>query len=226
MPEKWGEGLWGEGLWGLAANPLAFDELTLYYVNLLIAQYVNKAKARNTVGVFCREVSADSIAAAVRDGFNLETAVGKQLETLAAYRGCVRTIYGIDLSRDYFAMPYYDDTVPAGYTGYAFYDDTDEEAGAGYWLQYADLDRPLYAMTDDELRRLTMFVALTQSRLLSVKEIDDILWEFFGANLVMTDNEDMSVTYTHDPADPDTLFKIIYGSGNLPKIAAVLNIVV
>jgi hypothetical protein len=194
---------------------IVFDDLTAYYQNLLIKQYATKPKAVGTVGVFVREFTASQIIGQVRDGFDLDTAVGVQLEMIAAYRGAVRNVYGIDLLHDYFSMPFYDDADPTSYEGYAFYDDVSVD---GYSLFYADSSRPLY---DDELRRLTKYLARVHSSVLTVKEIDDILFEFFGANVTLTDNEDMSITYTHNPADSDKLFVIVSQSGKLPKIAGV-----
>jgi hypothetical protein len=196
---------------------LTFDELTTYYINLLIMQYITKANARRTVGVVVQEVTANSIIAQVRDGFDLDAAVGLQLDKLASYRGVQRTVYGLDLSRDYFAMPYYDDPTPEAVSGFSVYG----EDPAAYWVLYADVMRPLYAMTDDELRRATKYAASAQSRYLSVKEIDDIFWLFFGANASLEDNEDMTIKYVHNPTDPDTLFKIVNETGMLPHPAGV-----
>jgi hypothetical protein len=114
-------------------------------------------------------------------------------------------------------MPYYTDPTPEAGFGFSLYG-VDPTA---YWILYADVNRPLYAMTDDELRRMTKYLAKVQSRFLSVKEIDDILWEFFGANLSLTDNEDMTIEYVHNPGDPDTLFTIASEMDLLPKPAGV-----
>jgi hypothetical protein len=217
MPELWGEGTWGPGLWGAADNPLVFDDLTTYYINLLIMQYVTKRNARRTTGVFVREATAESVISSVQEGFNLDDAVGDQLDMLAAYRGLQRVIYGIDLTRDYFAMPYYTDPSPESVFGFSVYG----EDPVSYWILYADVNRPIYAMTDDELRRATKYLAKTQSSFLSIKAIDDILWEFFGDNLSLVDNEDMTIQYSHNPLDPDTLYNIVLGAGILPKPAGV-----
>ena len=71
MPFLWGEGVWGPGLWGAQDNPLTFDALTQYYMNLLIIQYITKKKAVSTVGVFSAEAVAQGIFGTVQDGFSL-----------------------------------------------------------------------------------------------------------------------------------------------------------
>ena len=215
--EIWGPGLWGPGLWGAADSILVFDGLTTYYINLLIIQYCNKPKARATVGILVRELVSDQIIAQVRDGFNLEVAVGSQLDTLASYRGAQRIVFGIDLTRDYFALPSYDDADLDTYHGIGVY----AEDPSVYFMFYADTNRPSYAMTDDELRRLVKLLAKTQSRFLSVKEVDDILWAAFGAMVTLQDNEDMTIEYVHDPSDTDTLYKIAAGVGAFPHPSGV-----
>lgn len=196
----------------------SFADLVEYYIGLLIIQYFNKPNARATVGVFAEQGVADEIVTQVRDAFDLETAVGKQLDILARYRGADRNVYGIDLSHPYFSLILYDDADPEDFPGFALYDDA---AVIWFFFTYDEADRPVYAMNDDELRRLTMFRAKTQSRFLSLQEIDDILFEFFGNNLSLTDNGDMTITYIHNPADTDTLFTVVAGTNSLPKPAGV-----
>lgn len=203
-------------------SPLEFDELTEYYINLLILQYNNRPNARNTVGVFLKEEVADRIIQQVQDAFNVDTAVGDQLDLLAQYRGASRTVVGLDITRGYFAMPGYDDDT-TGLFGFAEYDDA---TVTWFWLLYASANQPVYALTDDELRRLIKFLAKTQSRYLSNKELDDIFWEFFADKVNMIDNADMTVTYEHVVGDPDNLFTIVEGTGNLPQPAGVEVIVV
>lgn len=202
---------------------LTFDELTTYYIELLIMQYFNKTRARQTVGTFVRESVADHIEEAVRGAFNLDTAVGTQLDSLALYRGAVRTVFGLDLTRRYFAMPSVDDPAKDTYKGFAL---TDDAVVDWFFLLVADANLPSYAMNDDELRRLTKFLAKTQSRFLSLEEIDNILFEFFANKVQLTDNGDMTITYTHDVGDPDTLFTIVNQTHNLPHPAGVQVIVV
>lgn len=217
MPELWGGGGWGLGLWGASDAETGFDEITTYYINLLIMQYITRPNARKVVGTFVNEITVGSLIENVRDAFDIETAVGAQLEMLAAYRGLVRTVYGIDLTRAYFELAEYADTAPLGGVGFAFYSDSPTD----YSLTYPDIERPIYAMTDNELRRITQLVSKTQSRFLSLEEVDDILFEFFGDNLTLTDNQNMTILYTHNPADTDNLYKIAHGLGVLPRPAGV-----
>ena len=71
MPYIWGEGTWGPGFWGSPNDGMVFDDTTLYYMGLLIIQYINKFRAQSTVGVFVQEVVAGGLALNVMNGFSL-----------------------------------------------------------------------------------------------------------------------------------------------------------
>ena len=60
-----------------------------YLSNLLIIQYFNKPKAKATIESVARMFPTDLILS-IRDGFDLETATGKQLDILAKYIGVER----------------------------------------------------------------------------------------------------------------------------------------
>lgn len=216
-----GFGGYGFGPYDSGPSPIDFSDAVVYYVNLLIIQYRAKSNARNTVGVLTQEGVADGIVAAVRDGFDINTAVGLQIDLLGTYRGAVRTVFGLDLTHSYFATPVYGEADADTVKGFAFYGDVI----TWFFLQYADAVRPIYSMNDDELRRLIKFRAESQSRFLSLQEIDNILFEFFGTNVTLTDNGDMSITYTHNIGDSDTLFGIVKDTNSLPSPAGVLVIV-
>ncbi len=88
------------------------DDLIAYYEDLLILQYSSLPRATATVAAYVKQVIADQIAAQVRDGFSITTipglqpgdAEGVQLNAVASYRGVVRNIFGIDLTRTYFQI--------------------------------------------------------------------------------------------------------------------------
>lgn len=60
-----------------------------YYSNLLILQYHNKPKAKATIEAVVN-LLPDGLIQEVTNGFNLETAVGKQLDVLGEYIGVDR----------------------------------------------------------------------------------------------------------------------------------------
>lgn len=69
------------------------EELATYYANLLILQYLGKPKAYATVVAQVTPVFIDQLPVAVQDAFNVETAVGVQLDVLGDYVGASRNGY-------------------------------------------------------------------------------------------------------------------------------------
>lgn len=64
--------------------------LAEYYANLLILQYINKPKAYATILAQVTPVFIDQLPAAVNDAFNVNTAVGDQLDVIGKYVGASR----------------------------------------------------------------------------------------------------------------------------------------
>ena len=74
------------------------DDVANYYAGLLIVQYNNKPKARETIYRLAQEFISDNIFLQVQNGFDLETAVGKQLDILGEYIGVNRAYNGTNLT--------------------------------------------------------------------------------------------------------------------------------
>lgn len=68
------------------------SEYTDYYADLLILQYKTQPKARATISALTDKVIADGLLLDVINGFNLDTAVGKQLDILGKYIGLSRIV--------------------------------------------------------------------------------------------------------------------------------------
>lgn len=196
------------------------EELTAYYEALLILQYVLKPNASGTIGALVAELVADMIENQVRDGFDLDTAVGKQLDYLGEYRGVDRTVFGLVLTKDYFQLPSTDVVDPSIFFGFARV--ADPGIPSWFFLRIADVTAMETIMNDGQFSLIIKYLARVQAAFLSLEEIDSILDEFFGQYVIMTDNEDMTITYTHDSADPGTLFDFVDQLNLLPKPAGVL----
>lgn len=67
------------------------QELVEYYQNLLIIQYRNKPLARASVGALIDPAIANQIYMAVQNAYNLETAIGVQLDVIGKYVGASRS---------------------------------------------------------------------------------------------------------------------------------------
>lgn len=82
------------------------DQLTAYYANLLIMQYLNKPKAYATVQATAAQFVFDQLPVAVQNAYDINTAVGVQLDVLGKYVGASRNGYSnnqpVTLSDDDF----------------------------------------------------------------------------------------------------------------------------
>lgn len=68
-------------------------ELAEYYANLLILQYRFKTRARATIEGIVLPILMDQMPIAVQDAFNIDDAVGKQLDVIGKYVGVTRFGY-------------------------------------------------------------------------------------------------------------------------------------
>jgi len=166
------------------------DTLLTYYAELLVAQYYRKPKATGTVRAFVRAMVADSIFAQVRDGFDVDTAIGAQLDVLGELRGVTRYYYTLDLSKTYMAVPAYADDVPT-YPGLDTYDAATHPS-VQYFMLYDDFTA--CTLSDADFRRMITFLASAHSSNCTIGYLDDLCYEYFGVNVNILDA--VSVTTT------------------------------
>ena len=85
----------------------AKEDLVKYYQNLLIIQYHNKPKAKAVIGALAWELAdAWDFLNQIKDCFNLDVAIGQQLDILAKYYGIGRNWVGIDFNNKFFDYQY------------------------------------------------------------------------------------------------------------------------
>lgn len=203
---------------------MTIDELIAYYQNLLIIQYKTLPRASATIGALATEIIADLIYTQVQDGFDVNTAIGDQLDILGVYVGARRFLANFSSTATYMAFPLYSNAGASSVVGFSSYSDV--SAPVGYWRSYRTTDVPL-TLSDGQMQLLIKYLIAIHFSDTSVSSIDLILQEFFGNYLILTDNRDMTITYTHTSSDPSQLFSIINYMGILPKPAGVgINIVI
>lgn len=205
------------------------QELIDYYVSLLIIQYATQSRAQGTIEAYTGLTVQDQIIAKVANAFNFavspvgqtfESAAGVQLDAVASYRGANRVIFGL-APKSFFEFPDAPDAGSQDFNG--FMDAPDSPLlTTWFWATSEDTQVPIYSLTDDQLYRLTQFRAKTQASPLSVEDIDNILEEFFGNNVTLIDNGNMTIFYIGLNSDPDALFTICVLSNSMPRPAGVL----
>lgn len=199
------------------------EELISYYKALLIVQYRNKPKASATIGALIggtgeQGLIAGAIYNQVRDGFDIETAVGKQLDFLGKLIGPDRYFFGLDLSKEFLQLPSYDDPGVGTLNGIADYEDTPMPPLI-YTMTYDDFVQN--TLLDGDYRRVLKFMAAVRSCDFSYATIDSICYDFFGSNVNLTVTGNMAINYAHLTSDTDDLFMIIKQMALLPTPAGV-----
>lgn len=205
---------------------ITVDEIAAYYRSLLTMQYQDRPKARATIEMLIKEVVGNpaTLFLGTREAFNLETAVGKQLDFLGSFLGVKRYLYGSDTAKDYFGMPQTGDTVNDffGMVPYADIPGGGLPITAWYWLTYPDLYTFVGELDDNTFRRLLKYLILLGQSDCSIRDIDWIfttyeyklspggayksakqwfapsidIWGSINYAISVTDNEDMTATYT------------------------------
>jgi Protein of unknown function (DUF2612) len=204
------------------------EDLIAYYVALLIIQYATQPNAVATITALITMLVQNQIITQVENGFKFtvlpvgqpsDGAVGVQLEQIAQYRGASRVVYGLPPNLFFQFV----DAADTPYDGNGFMDALDSPAVITWiFLTAEGTEQPLYSLTDDQLYRLTQFRAAVQSCDMSLESIDAILETFFGNNVALLDNENMTIFYVDLNSDSDTLFGIAAITNSFPRPAGVL----
>lgn len=196
-------------------------QLIAYYVNLLIMQYNIKPKARATVSTLVQAAVANLIIQQVENAFNITTAVGVQLDILAKYVGAQRTIYGLDITKQYFQFRFAADAPPPTTTWNGFAD-VANPITSWFFLTVRDFDANVDVLTDGQLSSLIQYLASLESMDFTVEATDNLFLQYFGTYVTWVDNMDMTMTITHNnTSDPNTLFEIVKFLNAFPRPAGV-----
>lgn len=176
-------------------NAVTVQGIVDYYVNLLIIQYHNKPKAKAMIDLFVSQLIASGIIFDVRDGYNLETAVGKQLDVIGKYVGVNRTFKAQDL-HDFFGLTFYDEVDPDlmdkwGFTNYTNFDTLIENGT----LTYNSIILKDFNLSDEDFRVIIKLKIIQNNSNHSYKSINDSMFAFFGNELIPDSDQDMHMYY-------------------------------
>lgn len=195
------------------------SELIAYYANLLIIQYKNKPNALGTILAIIRSLMIYDLIRSVENGYDIDDAIGVQLDVLAKYTGAERIATGVDFTRTFFGFVDYAEPTPyTGVAGLLPYDEINPPDAQ--FLEYNTDQESSYTLTDAELRILVKLKIAQNNSNHSTSEIDNILEEFFPEQVLFNDNFDMTVQYIFD-SGVSRIVDVAISQGALPKPAAV-----
>lgn len=192
------------------------EELIKYYQNLLIIQYHNKPKAKAVIALLLGElIDAWDFLNKVRDCYNLDVAVGYQLDILAKYYGIQRDWAGIDFNNKYFDFQYTltnhtREENPVPYRDGLTYQ-TFRNKGEGYYQTLLGRAKASYSLTDYELRNFIKLriIALANEKV-TYEYLYDEMFRLFHLLIIPIALDDMTIEYYFDPT--------------LSHLAGVLNV--
>ena len=186
-----------------------------YYQDLMLYQHQVQPKATETIALLVRQAICDLLPLAVQNAFDIKTAEGAQLDILGKYIGISRKV-AVELDRPYYRFALsesYDPMAPL----VGFIDSADVEINAGsVWYKTTYATESFYEMTDYQYRTMLMLKIVLNNSDNTLKSIDETLFQFFGSDLVLWDNKDMTLSYAINPAAQSTI-TLAYNLGLIPK---------
>lgn len=195
------------------------------YKDLLIIQYRDKPKAAATIESLVNRALSDGIIFDVRDGFNLDTAIGVQLDILGKYIGLDRNLSASIISNDdAFGLTDSMDFASSD-ESFGFVDSADFSSSTGGFLSTDEIISTTQ-ISDDAYRELLKFQIINNNSNGSLKGIDDNILVYFGTQIVASTDNDMTITYFVD-SDIGQLASIAIEKKVLPKPMGVgVNVII
>lgn len=170
------------------------NDISKYYIDLLIIQYQALPKTRAFLEAVLKKVLIFDILFQIRDGFDIETAVGKQLDILGEYIGVSRT-YEIAEDPDstlFFGMI---DGSNADHVAnpQAFCKGFSDFSNPSNWFITSGLK---VVTMDDELYRQILKLKIKLNSIdYTVESIEDILSSLFKDKIILYDTNSMQLVY-------------------------------
>lgn len=157
-----------------------------YYANLLIMQYRGKQKARDTVKLGVELYMGDNILFQLQDLLDIDNAEGEQLDIIGKLLDCPRVVQGIYSDLKYFQYYVNDDSIGFSTVG----NPTD-----GTFKTIRNYNMSKYSLPDEDYRFLLKFKAAVNVMKGSIKGIDETLWSIFNGDVLLKNNQDLTITY-------------------------------
>lgn len=172
------------------------EDLVKYYQNLLVIQYHESPTAKAEIELAVKTFTGDDILSQILTAFDVDTAVGKQLDLIGKLVGLPRKVDGFTFANVYYAYNDYADPMSDA-QGHGFSDIGSPVQAI--FKEYENALRSIYDMTDGQYRRMIKMKILLNNSVATDKAIDDSLFEVFGNGISMVDNGDMTITATVQP---------------------------
>jgi len=166
-----------------------------YYADLLIIQYRSKTRARKTVRLAADQSLCGGFIYDEKECFDIDTAVGAQLDILGRIVGVPRVIYTFNLGNTFFNFTNYFET-PDIIAGFGNYEDDPYNPEGNLTYTYGMFNNISVTLTDAQMRDLIKMRIELNTSVSSFKFIKDFIYEWLNSDVQVVDNQDMTLTYT------------------------------
>lgn len=157
-----------------------------YYADLLILQYRNKPKARDTIKLAADLYLGDGLIFQLQDILDIDTAQGAQLDIIGKILDCSRIVQGI-----YNDLKFFQFHIDENSLGFS----TIGSPTAAVFRTIANFNKSEYSLPDEDYRFLLKFKAAVNVMRGSMAGIDEALWNSFGGDVLLKNNQDLTITY-------------------------------
>jgi len=161
------------------------DDIKEYYANLLILQYRNKRKARETIKAGVDIYLGDGVVLQLQDILDIDTAEGEQLNLIGKILGCPRDVPGININTKFFS--FHVDENSLGFS-------TIGNPSSGVAKNRSNSNLAVYSLQDVEYRQLLKFKAFINVWRGDLASMNEALYAVFGDDVNLR-NGNLSVTY-------------------------------
>lgn len=162
------------------------QDVKTYYADLLILQYRNKPKARETIKIGADIYLGDGVIFQLQDILDIDKAEGAQLDIIGKILGCPRVVQGI--YNDMIFFQFYDGPDSVGFS-------TVGNPQGGNFRTIQNYNQSEYSLPDDDYRFLLKFKSAVNVMRGSERGIDDALWNVFQGDVLLKNNHNLTITY-------------------------------
>ena len=163
-------------------------QLIEYYQDLLIVQYHDKPKAKAMIKAEMEETLANLLDIQVRDAFDVDTAVGVQLDIIGKWVGVDRIFKGQMFDNEsWFSLTRYNEPTTPLQGGFSRFDNFDTLEGG--FLTYDFIVSTRNKINDTDFRMLIKLKIIRNNIKHSPKDIDEAMYKLFADTLYTVWNE-------------------------------------
>lgn len=162
------------------------QDVKTYYADLLILQYRNKPKARETIKIGADIYLGDGVIFQLQDILDIDKAEGAQLDIIGKILDCPRVVQGI--YNDMIFFQFYDGEDSVGFS-------TVGKPQGGNFRTIQNYNQSEYSLPDNDYRFLLKFKSAVNVMRGSERGIDDALWNVFQGDVLLKNNHNLTITY-------------------------------